>query len=188
MKTISRLACSLLLLGSFSCALTSCEQEPDFSNAGYIAELATLDCYYHNVAETTKPGRFLFDDIELWFEYSAVVPMGIDASKVSAGAPDENGVVTVYLPEAEVLGDPVIDEDSITSPISNEGFFEGELTTEEKTKALDNAQKKILKKAESDEVLLHQAHERAKDLLERYVVNVGEALGKHYEVEFEVVK
>ena len=39
--------------------------------------------------------------------------------------------------------------------------------------------------AESDDTLKAQARERAKDLLEEYVQNVGEELGQSYTVRWE---
>ena len=42
----------------------------------------------------------------------------------------------------------------------------------------------MLENVQSDESLLQQAQNRAQDLLEQYVKNVGDAMGKTYEVSF----
>ena len=83
-------------------------EKPDFSEVTKIGELATLKCFYHNVAEYEKQpdglfqyGLFQVGYKKFWFEYTGTVEMGIDISKVKVGQPDEAGIVRVYLPEVE---------------------------------------------------------------------------------------
>ena len=54
-----------------------------------ICELATLKCYYHDVAEETvepaapfRYGLFRFGYKKFWIEYDGIVELGIDADKV----------------------------------------------------------------------------------------------------------
>ena len=49
-----------------------------------ICELATLKCYYHNVAKLTKEKEVLWWDTsaELWIEYSGIVKLGVDIANL----------------------------------------------------------------------------------------------------------
>ena len=47
-------------------------------------------------------------------------------------------------------------------------------------------QSRLHRKVQSDESLLQQAQQRAQELLEQYVKNVGDAMGKTYEVSFVI--
>ena len=163
------------------------ENSPDFSNARYVAELATLECYYHNVSRIEHSGSWFFDQgyRKMWFEYSGIVEVGIDISKVHVAQPDENGVVVITIPQAEIQGTNV-DEESFTDPISERSWpFTRDFTAEERQQAFIEAQQEMRENAESDDTLKAQARERAKDLLEEYVQNVGEELGQSYTVRWE---
>ena len=64
--------------------------------------------------------------------------------------------------------------------------FSAELfTTEEKTELVAAEQEKMKETAEADENLKRRAEERAKKLLENYVINVGNSIGQTYTVEFK---
>lgn len=58
------------------------------------------------------------------------------------------------------------------------------ITKEEKTEALAEAQNHMEETAKENGNLLNQAKERAKSLIEGYVKNVGEQIGKEYTVEW----
>lgn len=59
-----------------------------------------------------------------------------------------------------------------------------EITKEEETAALAEAQDNMEKTAQANGALLVQAKERAKNLIEGYVKNVGEQIGEEYTVEW----
>ena len=48
------------------------------------------------------------------------------------------------------------------------------------------AQENMLEEVNADDSLLQQAEQRAQELLEQYVKNVGDAMGKIYEVSFVI--
>lgn len=193
MKLTRRAAClglagCLGLLPLAGCAAKA-EAEPDFSGLRNIAELASLECYYHNVAKYHKDADgilFGFGSIgekNMWFEYDGIVRMGLNIDKVSISEPDANGVVTVTIPAVEILGHPDIDTASMTEPIEENGLFTS-LTASERSEALTTAQANLLETANNDDRSKAQASERAKSLLEQYVKNTGEALGKSYTVKW----
>ncbi len=196
MRKVSKAAVAgmLALALATTPALLGCQAEtvkanPNFSGYESIAELSTIECYYHNVAKFNREadngifGIMNHGYKKAWFEYSGVVRMGIDAYKVSISNPDENNNVTVSIPYARLIGDPDVDESTITEPLVETGFWT-ELTAEDKLAMFAEAQQKMREAAESDDALLAQARTRAKDILEQYVKNVGQQIGQEYTVTF----
>lgn len=63
------------------------ERKVDFSGVTEICELATLRCYYHDVAKLENQPQGIFKYgwgkygyKKLWMEYDAIIEIGIDAS------------------------------------------------------------------------------------------------------------
>lgn len=77
-----------------------------------------------------------------------------------------------------------IDEDSISTPLTDKGFLTS-ISTEEKVETLNKTQSDMKGKAEKDNEMLIRAKERAKTLLEEYIKNVGESIGEDYTVEWK---
>ena len=172
--------------------LTGCGKETktaDFSGVTSVCELATLKCYYHNVAkaETEAGGMFAkwlkTGYKKIWTEYSGIIEYGIDISQVTVSEPDKDGVVTVTIPDAQVLNVDV-DEDSLGTPLTDTGFLTS-ITTEEKTTTLAGAQEAMEQQAKENTEILAQAKARAKTLIEEYIKNVGEGIGEEYTVEWK---
>ena len=120
---------------------------------------------------------------KIWIEYEGIVECGIDINKVTVSEPDKDNVVKITIPEAQVLSVNV-DEDSISTPLTDKGFLTS-ISTEEKVVTFNKTQSEMKKKAEKDNELLSRAKERAKILLEEYIKNVGESIGEEYTVEWE---
>lgn len=168
------------------------KEEPvivEFSAVDRICELATLRCYYHNVAEYEKEpdglfkyGLFQYGYKKLWMEYDGIVEIGIDVNKVQVNQPDENGVVRIFVPEARVINVEA-DENSMSNPIWDTGEFTT-ITSEEKAKAFSAAQTTMRENAKNDDSKLAQARGNAKTLLKQYVIRVGEQIGQQYTVEW----
>lgn len=198
-----------LLLGALvlACVLAGCQQvdmealaigigtlqprqDPDFSNIQRVAKLATYECTYHGVVRIERDADVPIPVIQPgmkreWYEYDATVEFGIDATKVEVlSGPDDNGEVTIAIPEAQVLYAPDVQQESMSEPISSNGWFSSP-TAEEKTEALSQATAEMREKAEADDVMLANARQRAKELIESYVVNAGKEIGKTYTVKWE---
>lgn len=161
----------------------------EFSEVSKICELATLKCYYHNVGEDDKsPDGFFNHGLvrvgykKIWIEYDGIVRAGIDVNDVKISEPDKNGVVEVYVPEAKIL-DVSADIDSMTDPISDKGWFET-ITAQDKADLFAKAQKEMKEAAETDNTILSQARNNAKELLKQYIIKVGEQTGKNYTVQW----
>lgn len=180
-----------LCIGCF--VLSGCESkiEPDFSGYKRVAELATLDCTFHNVAEVKNDGTDMLFGINVgykkaWFEYDGSLSLGVDVSKVKITGPDSNNVVTISIPKAQVLGLPDADESSFSEIYEDTGLLTS-ITSADQSEAFKVAQDTMRETAESNDVLMGQARERAKSLLGQYVKNVGIELGQEYEIRFEEV-
>lgn len=186
-KIVCLLVISMLCIGGCGDKNQKKEEEADFSAISSVCELATLKCYYHNVAKSETEASGLFKWLgkgykKIWTEYSGIVELGIDVSKVSVKKPTADGVVKVTIPDAEILSVD-LDEDSMSEPLTDTGFMT-EITKEEETEALAEAQNHMEETAKENGNLLNQAKERAKSLIEGYVKNVGEQIGKEYTVEW----
>lgn len=182
----------MLLVGTVVLCLTGCGKETqtaDFSGLTSVCELATLKCYYHNVAKAETEASGIFAKWlktgykKIWTEYSGIIEYGIDISQVTVSEPDKNGVVTVTMPDAQVLNVDV-DEDSLGTPLTDTGFLTS-VTTEEKTTTLAGAQEAMEQQAKENTEMLSQAKARAKTLIEEYIKNVGESIGEEYTVEWK---
>ena len=182
----------MLLVRARSSCLTGCGKETqtaDFSGVTSVCELATLKCYYHNVAKAETEASGIFAKWlktgykKIWTEYSGIIEYGIDISQVTVSEPDKNGVVTVTMPDAQVLNVDV-DEDSLGTPLTDTGFLTS-VTTEEKTTTLAGAQEAMEQQAKENTEMLSQAKARAKTLIEEYIKNVGESIGEEYTVEWK---
>lgn len=182
----------MLLVWTVVLCLTGCGKEiqtADFSGVTSVCELATLKCYYHNVAKAETEASGIFAKWlktgykKIWTEYSGIIEYGIDISQVTVSEPDKNGVVTVTMPDAQVLNVDV-DEDSLGTPLTDTGFLTS-VTTEEKTTTLAGAQEAMEQQAKENTEMLSQAKARAKTLIEEYIKNVGESIGEEYTVEWK---
>lgn len=185
-----------LALGSmiFAMYFSGGEKEPkesraEFSAVNKICELATLRCYYHDVAEYEKQpdglfqyGLFKYGYKKFWIEYDGIIEIGIDAGRVRVNAPDKDGVVRIYVPEAQILNINA-DPDSMGEVISETGKFT-QITAAEKAEAFARAQESMKIHAQNDSSLLTQARHNAKELLRRYVINVGQGIGRDFTVEW----
>ena len=74
----------MMCFSCIACAKQSSDIEPEASQMKSICELATMECYYHNVAkynEKDASGMWWWQkDRNFWMEYAGVVTIGIDAS------------------------------------------------------------------------------------------------------------
>ncbi len=191
----------LLLLSSSAClptkgnanqshasaqAAQSVLNEPELATVRSICELATLECYYHNVAKGTKSegtGLMHFGEIErkFWIEYTGVATIGIDMSEVTMTIEGEN--VTITMPKAKVLSckvEEISEDDYILSEDS--WLNSNPITADEQTKAIADAQEEMKLSVENNTSIMDGAQRRAKTLIENYIHQMGELSGVDYQV------
>lgn len=161
------------------------EVEPQISQMKSICELATMKCYYHNVAkylEEDASGMLWWTkDREFWIEYAGIVTIGIDTSKVKMKVQDDT--VTITIPQAQVLGCKV-DETTLTEDSFIVAKGSAAVEAEHQTAAFQEAQTRMQESASSDTALLANAQQRAQKLLEDYVHNIGDSMGKAYKIKW----
>lgn len=179
------LICFLLVCTACKNKKEEPQAKPDVVQAKAICELATMECYYNNVAKYYEEDAsgFLFweKDKDFWIEYSGIVTVGIDASRLAIEV--DGTTVTISLPPAEVL-DCAVDSDSLTEDSFYIADDSAKVKAEDQTQALQVAQQKMREEAENDSELLSDAQQLAQKLLEDYVNNLGEAVGVEYTIEW----
>ena len=164
--------------------------EPNLGQMRNICELATMECYYHNVAkyeEENATGFWLWKkDKRFWIRYDGTVTMGIDASKVSVKV-NKNDEVIITIPQAKVL-DSKVNPDSLTKDSFYFDKDSADITDEDQTKAYKAAEKQMEDNASNDTVLLSEAQQRAQSMLEDYVNNLGKTFGKQYTINWKYIE
>ncbi len=166
-------------------------KNPEISQIRAICRLATLECYYHNVAISVKSAgsgltHWGEKDRDFWIEYSGVVRLGVDMSR---GDIEINGTdITIYIPEAEIISIKA-DEASFNDPIcaSDNWYNNNPIGSDDVTSAVGTAQQVIQDEIINDSSLLISAQDRAKKLIENYINQLGEASGVKFNITWVTV-
>ena len=184
-KYLSVILIIIMCFSSVSCAKEIKNIAPETSQMKSICELSVMKCYYHNVAkykEENATGMLLWKkDRHFWMEYAGVVTIGIDATQLSIEVEDEN--VTITIPPAKVLGCKV-DETTLTEDSFIVAKNSAKVEAEHQTEAFKSAKDKLESEAKSNFTLLAAAQQRVKKLLEDYVTNIGNSVGKTYKIKW----
>ena len=151
--------------------------EPQIEQVRSICNLATVQCYYHNVAKSEKKAEKGFThlgekDRKFWIEYTGIANLGIDVAEVQMKV--DGTEVELTLPEAKLLNISIdretLNEDSYIS--SADGLNKNEITAEDQTEAINQAQQEMQKTVAANTTLLLNAQNRAKKLIENYIVQL----------------
>lgn len=187
-KLMCILISAVLTLSLAACSDTEpapVDMEPKTSQMKAICELAVMDCYYHNVAkyEMKDAEGFLWwtKDKNFWIEYSGVVTIGIDVSRVTVEV--DGTKVTISIPAAEVLR-YTVDSSSLTEDSYIVAKDSAAIEAEDEIAAFSVAQADLEATASQDTALLASAQQQAQQLLEDYITNIGKATGKSYSIEW----
>ena len=154
-----------------------------------ICELATLDCFYHNVSEWSKSGNIIgYGAKKLWIEYDGMVRIGINANDIEVSEPDKDNVITVMIPDAVIL-EKDLDEKSIyeidsESPLWKFVPLYNAVNTDERKAALADAQNDMEASASNNTMILDEAKERAKMIIEQNIKTAKKAEGTECTVKF----
>lgn len=190
MKRFLQIVLSILLL-SLVCGCSSndvkVEKTIEIKEMRAIAELATVECYFHNVAKSDQQTNKVWyelwkkENIRFWIEYEGIVTVGVNADELNIEVNGEN--VKITLPKAVVLdaelNDATLTKDSFIYDKNSE-----KPTAEQETKAFQAAQQEMITAAESNKTLLTSAEENAKVLIENYVNSIGEVVGIQYNIQW----
>ncbi|MBQ5867173.1 MAG: DUF4230 domain-containing protein [Oscillospiraceae bacterium] len=180
---------SIILLATMILCMCACKKDTKKElreeDIRAICELATLECYYNNVAKINKEADNLFQkDRKLWIEYEGKATLGIKMSDVDIQI---NGtIVNITLPKAEILStDYTIFEESYI--VSNDRWlFKNEISAEEQTEAVVAAQEEMKREINENKALRIKAEDRAKELIENYIIQIGDVIDKEYTIEWKI--
>ena len=178
----------IIMLFCCACGKEEAQIQPQETQVRTICELATLECYYHNVAkykEEDAEGFWLWKkDKHFWMEYSGIVKLGIEASLVTIEVNDD--IVRITMPPAKVMK-CTVDEESLDAGSIIVANKSADVKAEDLTEAFAHAQAKMELTAMNDSALLAQAQQRAQKLLEDYVNNIGRVTDTQYTIEWVYV-
>ena len=184
-KYLSVILIIMMCFSSVSCAKEIKNIAPETSQMKSICELAVMECYYHNVAkykEENATGILWWEkDRHFWMEYAGIVTIGVDTSLMNIEVEDEN--VTITIPPAKVLGCKV-DETTLTEDSFIVAKNSAKVEAEHQTEAFKSAKAKLESEAKSNFTLLAAAQQRVQKLLEDYVTNIGNSVGKTYKIKW----
>ena len=184
-KYLSAILIIMMCFSSVSCAKEIKNIAPETSQMKSICELAVMECYYHNVAkykEENATGMLWWEkDRHFWMEYAGIVTIGVDTSLMNIEVEDEN--VTITIPPAKVLGCKV-DETTLTEDSFIVAKNSAKVEAEHQTEAFKSAKDKLESEAKSNFTLLAAAQQRVQKLLEDYVTNIGNSVGKTYKIKW----
>ena len=184
-KYLSVILIIMMCFSSMSCAKEIKNIALETSQMKSICELAVMECYYHNVAkykEENATGILWWEkDRHFWMEYAGVVTIGVDTSLMNIEVKDEN--VTITIPPAKVLGCKV-DETTLTEDSFIVAKNSAKVEAEHQTEAFKSAKDKLESEAKSNFTLLAAAQQRVQKLLEDYVTNIGNSVGKTYKIKW----
>ncbi len=191
MKKVKMVILLILTLSLVTgCTKNKFDTELSLAKIKSICEMATLKTYYHNVAVLEKEAgsglAHIFEkDREMWVEYTGIAKIGIDMSKLDI---DVNGkTIKIILPAAEILSlDIDTDDFSKDSFIYSEDSIinKNEITADDQTQAINNAQENMRKSIEANSQLMTNAQDRAKELITNYINQIGDLAGIEYKIEW----
>lgn len=163
---------------------------PQLDKVKMICELVTVECRYHNVARSKKEaGTGLLHigekDRVFWIEYTGIAEISFRVEELKM---EQNGTdITITLPEPQVLCR--VDSDSWTQDsyvISDDRWIQkNPITADDQTQAVYDAQTAMENKIRNNSSLLNTAKLQAKELIENYIEQIGEATGVTYTVNWK---
>ena len=182
---------SILLILVMALCLSSCSKKSDaelkVEDIHAICELATIKCYYNNVAQIDKKKDNIFQkDRKMWIEYEGEAVLGIDMSKLEIKINDDS--VDITMPKAEILSikpkKETLNEKSYV--VSADGFlFKNKITTEDQEAAITKGQSKMENAIKNNTALFIKAESKAKELIENYITKLSEIIDKDYTINWK---
>lgn len=147
---------------------------PELKQIKTISELATLQCYYHNVAKSTKTaGSGIIHigekDRKFWIEYTGVAKIGIDTSEIRMEL--DGTRITIFIPRAKLLSIDIVESDLSESSYiaSSDGVNKNKITAWDQTRAINDAQEEMAQSVKNNKTLLANAQNQAKAMIANYI-------------------
>lgn len=178
---------SVLLVFLFILFLPSCEKNNaslEAEDIRAICELATVNCYYNNVAKIDKKADNIFQkDRSMWIEFEGEAKIGVDMADVEIEVGKDT--VEIKLPKAKIISIG-IKEDTLNEKTqvksSDRLLFKNEISTEEQNEAIEKGKSEMKKAIEENTALFKRAENNAKELIENYISELSKIIEKDYKV------
>ena len=153
-----------------------------------LAQLATLECSFNNVAtikqdSTIVPGFNLFMDNsrKAIIEYQGIAKLGIDTGKIQY----DDASKTMVIPVAEVLS--VTDDPNSYDIIANdEGFWKNKIKDDIIKKQIKDSLDEIRENLSTNKVMLRKAQGLARVQIEELINSLYTINGKTPDIKFEI--
>lgn len=153
-----------------------------------IVELATLKTVYTNVVMDVIPAGEGFEHIgevdrTVWVEYQGYANIGIDMKKVKIEV--ERKKVTVFMPKAEILSIGIHNVDDAKIIKTKDSWLnKNKISSTKQLDLINDGQIQMRKDIEKNEDLFEEAEERAKELIENHIKQMGKLVDKEYEIKW----
>lgn len=151
----------------------------------FIAELATVDSYYHNVTKVFEEDHDgfwpFYADLNFWIDSEYTVTYGLNAELVTFKL--KGDTVTITIPKAKVLKLKNSAKENNTY-LAKDSADVGEA---ELILAYEEIEQEIYKDAKENTLLLDKAEQQAKLLLTNYVNKIGNSNGTTYKIKWVTV-
>jgi len=182
---------SIFLIIVMLLCMTSCDNKKNtdlkVEDLHAICELATVKCYYNNVAHIEKDKDNVFQrERKMWMEYEGEAIIGINMSKLKIKI--NNNTVTITMPKAEVLSispnrDTLNDNTYVSS---KDGFiFKNKITTEDQEMAISKGQEEMKMAIENNGAIFVKAEDKARELIGSYIETLSKIVGKEYVIKWK---
>ena len=167
------------------------EKTPNLMKIQSICTLATVECYYHDVAIIEKAKdvdpsliNFLKRDRHMWIEYTGIAKIGIDVSKIDVTVEGDN--IRILIPQAKLLSvskEDFTPDSYYASP--DDWLVKNKVTAADQTKAVNATQEEMKKQIIENDALLQNAQVKAQKLIANYIEMLGHATGVKYNITWE---
>lgn len=138
-----------------------------------IGELATVEYLYTDAGKFEDPAKIFGKDIPFSFttksfiaKWDGVIKAGVDISQVAAEIDKDNKIITVHIPDAEILSHE-IDNDSIETLDQKDGLFNA--VKVEDVRTFDAISKDAMNQRAIENGLLDKAFENAKGIIKKLI-------------------
>ena len=162
---------------------------PEISKVRNICELATVECYFNNVAKSVKePGTGLSHigekERKFWIKYQVKVTVAYDVSQVDMT--QEGDEISIYLP------DPIVSSSVVESSWNKDSYViskdrwlqKNPITAEDQTKAVGDSCSMIEEEVRNNTALISSAEQQARALIENYINQMGKINNTEYKIKW----
>lgn len=173
--------------------IVEAENIPDLTKIKSICELATLKCYYHNIAKSVKTGgsglmHSFEKDRKFWIEYTGVVEISYRTELIEMEQDGTNITITLPEPDIECVIDPDSWNEDSYVVVKDQLIQKNPITANDQTTAINNSIEALEADVRNNSALVATAELQAKALIENYIYQIGEATGIKYNVTWKSKK